>query len=292
MNIIKLDCRRSKGRKIHLEYLDDRIVPSTAQLGLAAVQVATAHATVNVSEQAERTATAETKLQIRHENRIIKLEERREAATEKRDARLEKLAARRAAADRFSPAIVVRTPASLAAAMASASAKQSATVSTHVSGGSIMPVSSTGSPPASTTPVAPVTTTPAPVSSTPAPVSSGAGSGSSGSPTTPTSNPLPDNVSTILDTIYSEYENGNLSTTTGPGQVEIQGSSVGVQMRTSNPADFAAMVSDVQSMGMQVTTSSAAYDTVIGFLPISELPAAAQLTGAPAITPLLYPGTN
>ena len=103
---------------------------------------------------------------------------------------------------------------------------------------------------------------------------------------------MPDNVSTALDTIYTEYENGNLSTTTGPGQVEIQGSSVGVQMRTSNPADFAAMVSNAQSMGMQVTTSSAAYDTVIGFLPISELPAAAQLTGAPAITPLLYPGTN
>jgi hypothetical protein len=291
MNILKIDCRRLKSRKIHLEYLDDRIVPSTVQPGLAA-HLATAHATVNVSEQAEGTATAETKLQIRHENRIIKLEERREAATEKRDARLEKFAARRAAADRFSPAIVVRTPASLAAAMASASAKQSATVSTQVSSGSTTPVSSTGLPPAPTAPVAPVMTTPVPVSSTPAPVSSGSGSSGSPTTTTTTSNPLPDNVSAVLDTIYTEYENGNLSTTTGPGQVEIQGSSVGVQMRTSNSADFAAMVSAAQSMGLQVTTSSAAYDTVIGFLPISELPAVAQLTGAPAITPLLYPGTK
>jgi hypothetical protein len=103
---------------------------------------------------------------------------------------------------------------------------------------------------------------------------------------------LPDNVSAVLDTIYTEYENGDLPTTTGPGQVEIQGSSVGVQMRTSNSADFAAMVSDAQSMGLQVTTSSAAYDMVIGFLPISELPAVAQLTGAPAITPLFHPVMN
>jgi hypothetical protein len=282
MNNLKIDCRRSTGRKIHLEYLDDRIVPSTVQPGLAAAaEVATAHATVNVAEQSQGTATAETKLEIRHENRIIKLEERREAAKEKRDARLEKLAARSAAAHQFSAATIVRAPASQSAASTATSANQSPTVTPQIPSGTFTPAFSTGSPPASTTPVTPVTTTPLPVSS-----------GSSGSTTSTTSNPLPDNVSTILGTVYEEYQNGALPTSAQPGQVEIQGSSVGVQMRSSNSADFAAMVSAAQSLGLQVTTSSAAYDMVIGFLPISELPAAAQLTGAPAITPLLYPLTN
>jgi hypothetical protein len=288
MNNLKIDYRRSKGRKIHLEYLDDRIVPSTVQPGLAAAaEVATAHATVNVAEQSQGTATAETKLEIRHENRLIKLEERREAAKEKRDARLEKLAARSAAAHQFSPASIVRAPGSQSAASTATSAKQSPTVTPQIPSGTFTPAFSTGSPPASTTPVAPVTTTPPPVSS-------GSSSGSSGSTTTtPTSsNPLPDNVSPILGTVYQEYQNGALPTSAQPGQVEIQGSSVGVQMRSSNSGDFAAMVSAAQSLGMQVTTSSAAYDMVIGFLPISELPAAAQLTGAPAIVPLLYPLTN
>jgi hypothetical protein len=282
MNNLKIDCRRSTGRKIHLEYLDDRIVPSTVQPGLAAAaEVATAHATVNVAEQSQGTATAETKLEMRHENRIIKLEERREAAKEKRDARLEKLAARSAAVHQFSPATIVRAPARQSAASTATSAKQSPTVTPQIPSGTFTPAFSTGSPPASTTPVTPVTTTPLPVSS-----------GSSGSTTSTTSNPLPDNVSTILGTVYEEYQNGALPTSAQPGQVEIQGSSVGVQMRSSNSADFAAMVSAAQSLGLQVTTSSAAYDMVIGFLPISELPAAAQLTGAPAITPLLYPLTN
>jgi hypothetical protein len=106
-------------------------------------------------------------------------------------------------------------------------------------------------------------------------------------------NPLPANVSTLFDTIYSEYENGTLpSPTVQPGQVEIQGSSVGVQFQTSNSSDFATMLADAESLGLQVTDSSAAYGIVDGYLPIAELPAAAQLPGSPSLTPLLYPLTN
>ena len=96
----------------------------------------------------------------------------------------------------------------------------------------------------------------------------------------------------LLDTVYEEYEDGDLPTTAQPGQVEIQGTNVGVQLTTSNSSDFAAMLSAAESLGLQVTTSSATYNTVVGFLPIAELPAAAQLTGAPSITPLQSPELN
>jgi hypothetical protein len=125
-----------------------------------------------------------------------------------------------------------------------------------------------------------------PVTAAPGSSESGTGSGSD------SSNPLPANVSALLNTVYQEYKNGDLPTTTQAGQVEIQGTNVGVQLRTANPSDFNAMVAAAQSLGLQVQTSSAAYDIVIGFLPINELPAAAQLAGSPAITPLLYPTVN
>ncbi len=112
-----------------------------------------------------------------------------------------------------------------------------------------------------------------------------------GAPVLP--NPLPVNVSTLLGTIYSEYENGTLpSSTAQPGQVEIQGSNVDVQFQTSNTSDFATMLVDAESLGLQVTVSSAAYGIVDGFLPIAALPAAAQLPSSPSLTPLLYPLTN
>ena len=139
--------------------------------------------------------------------------------------------------------------------------------------------------------------------SSPSGTTTGSSTGSTSGflPTTPvtnpgapvSANPLPANVSTLLGTIYSEYENGILpSPTVQPGQVEIQGSSIGVQFQTSNSSDFATMLADAESLGLQVTDSSAAYGIVDGYLPIAELPAAAQLPGSPSLTPLLYPLTN
>jgi hypothetical protein len=123
--------------------------------------------------------------------------------------------------------------------------------------------------------------------------SSSSGSSSSGSSSSSSANPLPPNVSTLLDTVYEEYENGTLPASTGqPGQVELQGSSVGVQIETSNSSDFSTLVAGLESLGLQVTDSSAAYNLVVGFLPISALPSAAQLVGSPSITPMLYPLMN
>jgi hypothetical protein len=52
------------------------------------------------------------------------------------------------------------------------------------------------------------------------------------------------------------------------------------------------MVAAAQSLGLQVTTTSDTYDIVTGFMPIAQLPSLAQLSGSPAITPMLYPTTN
>ena len=98
-----------------------------------------------------------------------------------------------------------------------------------------------------------------------------------------------------LDVIYNAYEQdpssfpANLPSTDGALTVNIQGSNVGIQVQDSNPADFAAMVSSLQSDGMQIQASSATNGTVVGMLPIAELPAVAQLTGAPSVTPLFQP---
>jgi hypothetical protein len=98
-----------------------------------------------------------------------------------------------------------------------------------------------------------------------------------------------------LNVIYNAYEQdpssfpANLPSTDGALKVIIQGSNVGIQVQDSNPADFAAMLSSLQSDGMQIQTSSAAYGMVVGMLPIAELPAVAQLTDAPSVTPLMQP---
>jgi hypothetical protein len=277
MNILKQDRKRSVNRKVDWDCLDDRIVPSTVQLNLAAAAgAAAAHAhasvSVNATTSAEASATTETPAQTRRENRIVKLEERREAAKERREVRLEKLAA----AHRFSPAVMNETPAAFAAAMARARESGHGSVSSGGGTGG----SGTGSTSTGTTVTIPVTTSPIP--SAPVTTSPGSGSGSTGTGTTST-NPLPDNVAAVLDTVYEEFQNGTLPTSSQPGQVEIQGSNVGVQIHVSNSADFSSVLSQAQSLGLQVTTSSAAYDLIDGFLPIAQLPAAAQLSGAPSI---------
>jgi hypothetical protein len=92
-----------------------------------------------------------------------------------------------------------------------------------------------------------------------------------------------------LDTIYQEYENGDLTSSNAPNQVEIQGTNVGIDVHAATASDFNSMVSALQALGMQVTSSSDADDVVEGFLPIAQLPAAAQVVGSPAIAPIFNP---
>ncbi len=106
---------------------------------------------------------------------------------------------------------------------------------------------------------------------------------------------LPANLSPTLVVIYDAYEQNpggfpaNLPATDGANLVVIQGTNVGIQVRDNNPADFATFLTDLQDAGMQVTTSSAQYGTVVGMLPISQLPAVAELPDMPSVAPLFLP---
>ncbi len=116
------------------------------------------------------------------------------------------------------------------------------------------------------------------------------GTGGTGSQTN-----LPGNVGASLGVIYNAYEQNpagfpaNLPSTDGANLVLIQGSNVGIQVQDGNPADFGTLLTELQSAGMQVTTSSAQYGLIVGMLPISELPTVADLPDAPSVTALMQP---
>ena len=106
---------------------------------------------------------------------------------------------------------------------------------------------------------------------------------------------LPPNVSQTLDVVYDAYEQdpggfpADLPPTNGANLVVIQGTSVGIQVHDSNPAEFAALLTDLQNAGMQVTIASAQYGTVVGMLPVSQLPAVAELPEVLSLAPLYRP---
>ena len=278
MNTLQEDKRRPRDHMAHLEYLDDRIVPSTLEPNVIAAEVATSHASVNSAPQNEESAMAESRIEIRRENRMVKIAERREKAlerrekaTERRETRLAQFAARHP----FSPAVVVRSPVSpLTVSGSSGSTPSTSGSSSSVSGTG---TGNSGSPttPIPTLPTPTLPVTPAP--GTPTPVA-----------TSPTA-PLPANVSPLLDTVYEEFLNGTLPTTNQPGQVVIQGNNVGIQIHASDPSEFASIVANAESLGLQETTVSDAFDIVVGFLPIANLPAIAQLAGSSSIAPMLSP---
>jgi hypothetical protein len=274
MNILQPASKRhSRGRKAHLEYLDTRIVPATVHPALA---VAADVASVHAGQQPENIVAGESASQIRHEQRLVKLAERREARLERREMRAERLAARYAARHHITLAGPVQDQVIGAASTSS----KSATTTQGTSGPGQSP---TGSPPTGSGTGSNVGTSPVGSTAPTSPVSPTNPAGSQG--------PLPANVSALFDTIYEEYESGTLpASTQQPGQVEIQGSDVGVQIETSNSSEFSMLVADALSLGLQITESSAAYNIVEGFLPISALPAAGQLPGSPSVTPMVYPG--
>jgi hypothetical protein len=104
---------------------------------------------------------------------------------------------------------------------------------------------------------------------------------------------FPANVSPTLGVIYDAYEQNpggfpaNLSGTAS--LVLIQGSNVGIQVHDSNPADFDQVLTELENAGLQVTSSSAYYGTIVGMLPISQLPAVATLPEAASVTPIFRP---
>jgi hypothetical protein len=280
MNTLQSDKRHPRDHNPHLEYLDDRVVPSTVQPDLIAAEVATVHANAASAEQHHE--AAESKIEIRRENRMAKIAERQEKATERREraselreARVAKLAARH----QSSAAVVVGEPVGEltvtnfgAGGFAHSTGGSFSTGSAKGAGGSVSPAVPVSMIPISPSAITPTPTTPSQV--TPSPVNA---------------SPLPANVSVVLGSVYQEFQNGTLPTSPQPGQPEIRGNNVGIQIHSSDPSDFASMVANAESLGLQVTTVSSDFDIVVGFLPIANLPAIAQLAGAPSITPTLTP---
>ena len=269
--------KRSREHKLGLESLDTRIVPAAAALNLA---VPAEVASVNPSHNSETSVKAESAIEIKQQNRLARIAERKEAAHERheaavarREAKRAELAAKKAARDHITLAGPVRVQ--FITVPTATSARAATAKKANVSAPPSVPVSPAPAGTGSTGGSA--TTTP--VQATPV-------------PTTPSANPLPANVSTVLDNVYEEYLNGDLPSTRQPGTVEIQGTTVGIEIHDSNPSDFAAMVAQAQSLGLQVNDNSATYDIVDGFLPISALPSLAQLPASASVTPLLYPSTN
>jgi hypothetical protein len=91
-----------------------------------------------------------------------------------------------------------------------------------------------------------------------------------------------------LFTIYQEFQaQGGSSTFTSSkaGTIRIKGTSVGIDAHMA-VGTFSAYVSALTALGMQVQTQDAAHGTVEGYLPISQLPAAAENPQTLALSPI------
>jgi hypothetical protein len=279
--------RKTRKQKPNLEQLDARFVPAAMSSGVAA---------------AAATAQMDARGILRHELRVERLIRRRELRLARLEAREARLEARYAAWHHLdgaaAPAASPITPVPVASTFSEVSGtpvNTSPVVSSPVVSSPVVSSPVVSSPvgsqsalgaPTTVAPTVPVSVTSP--SSNPTPVTTTTPT----SPTTPvsTSEPLPSNVALALDTIYEEYESGTLPTTSsGPGQIQIQGNDVGVMIKVTNPSDFDTVSAEVQALGMQVTGDSPTTDTIAGLLPISELPAVAQLADAPIIVPVYTP---
>jgi hypothetical protein len=183
------------------------------------------------------------------------------AAVEARHARIEarheaRLAARAAMAAPAPVAVTAKVSTPVAAAAAStgsSAATPSAAVATPVKG---------SSGPIGTIPTLPT-------------------GGSSTLPVT-----LPSNVSAQLQMLYNAYESaGGGSTAPSEPGLQISGSSVEVSIKVSPGTAFDTALADLQKDGMQVSSSSSTYNLIDGMLPISELPAAAQVAAGVVAAP-------
>jgi hypothetical protein len=250
MTTLQRDRRTQRTTKFNLESLDDRIVPSA--MGSEAAVAGHAHA-------AERAIL----IQQRHEARLAAREARHEA-------RLARLAAKHAATMPPVSAIPIMNSTSLASTPSvTNSAMASGTITTPSATTNFFPLPFQTTNPTATT----GTTTPS-------------------NPSGGTTTPLPPNVSAQLQSLYQQFESSGGSsnfTPTGLPGIVISGSNVGINVHTSDTANFNAILAQLQSDGLQVTNSSAAYGLIEGMLPIAQLPAVAQISSDLSITAQYHP---
>jgi hypothetical protein len=95
---------------------------------------------------------------------------------------------------------------------------------------------------------------------------------------------LPSNVSQSLGAAYQAFvSNQSAPPASQFPLLRFQGNSVGVDVKVTG--NFTQAVAQLQSLGMSVTSTSAANDLVEGFLPLSALPTAAQLPQVASVGP-------
>ena len=90
-----------------------------------------------------------------------------------------------------------------------------------------------------------------------------------------------------LQSLYTDYENG--TTPSYPG-LEISGNDVEISIQLAPSTGFDAALSQLQSDGMQVSTSSANYNLIEGMMPISALSDAASIGSS--VTPVYAPSLH
>jgi len=98
-----------------------------------------------------------------------------------------------------------------------------------------------------------------------------------------------------LNTIYQQYlqfvnsgGSGTFSSSLS-NLIQIQGTSVGVKVHGTGTGDFNALVFSLKSMGMQISATDAVTQTVVGMMPITDLPAVAQGQQTLSVTPQYLP---
>jgi len=93
-----------------------------------------------------------------------------------------------------------------------------------------------------------------------------------------------------LITLYEEFQKqgGGTFTPSGIPPVKIQGNSVEIDAHIS-AGNFSNYVSALGSLGMQIKNLDEAHGIVEGYLPISQLPAAAQNPQTLSLTPVYGP---
>jgi len=254
------DQRTRRQSLFTLEALDDRLVLSAAAAGA-------------VGEAVSAKAMA---AEARHEARHARIEARHEAHAARVAARHAAHAARVAARH---AALTAAHPTPSAILIPLAGAAPTTTSAKTTTSAPAAPTTTTSTP----SPVTVVTTNPTGTSD----------SGSTGSPTSsaPTSSgPLPSNVGAALQSLYSEYqsEGNNFHADESIDQaLQISGTSVEVSLKIGSGSDFNAALSQLQSDGLQLSSSSATYGLINGMLPIAQLPAAAQI--ASSVNPVFAP---
>ncbi len=295
LGTLQRDRRTRRQSQYHLETLDDRIVLSAAAAG--AVAESTAQAAAIEHRQEVRMAHHEELLarrEARHEARLARVEARHEArlaqVEARREARLAFITARSGvpnpnmAAAAMNPAAVSGTASNSASASGAGAA---ATASTTIAAPAIVSTPGNSTNPSQQVPQYPVTT-PATGTGTGTGTGAGAVTGTGSSTTSP--GPLPANVSAALQALYQEYENAGGGSSFTPSlpsdkQLEISGTDVGVSLKVSTSSDFNTILSQLQSDGLQVSTSSSAYGLIDGMLPIADLPTVATVVASVNPTP-------